>query len=151
MFGLRPYMPELRFSIIERKLQISSGKFFFVIIDGIVDLLYDFNNLIESKTLTTKLMEWSHIYDCHINNILHTNKDLANARGHLGAEQNNKSELVFKVQKDDDNISKVICEYSRNEGFKEWSFRIEDGLPKRVEFPTGYYLKSVEQHDDIPF
>ena len=139
IYSLRPFMPEKRAAIIEYYLKESKGSYSFVIIDGAVDLLYDFNDLRESKKLATKLMEWSANYNCHINTILHTNKDQQYARGHLGSELMNKSETVFRIIKEDENISEVACEMSRNEGFKSFTFRIENGLPKRNEFPLGFY------------
>ena len=142
IFALRPYMPEKRTAIIESYLNESKGKYSFVIIDGAADLLYDFNDLKESKKISTKLMEWSANYNCHINTILHTNKDQNYARGHLGTELMNKSETVFRITKEDDYSSMVNCEMSRNAGFKEFKFGIENGLPKRLEFPTGFYDNS---------
>jgi len=159
MFGLRPYMPELRFSILERILS-TKNYYSFVVIDGVVDLLYDFNDLKESKKLVTKIMEWSSIYDCHINTILHTNKDLHNARGHIGTELMNKSETVFRITKEDDGNSIVEGEYTRNEGFKKWVFHIENGIPVRNDFPTGYFHDPIvkensyivnSKFDEVPF
>jgi hypothetical protein len=139
IFALRPYMPEKRTAMIEYYLAKQKGKYSFVIIDGAVDLLYDFNDLKESKQISTKFMEWSANYNCHINTILHTNNDQNYARGHLGSELMNKSETVFRITKIDDNISSVNCEMSRNAGFKEFQFNIEKGLPKRLDIPTGFY------------
>lgn len=139
IFALRPFMPEKRTAIIEYYLKQQHGNYSFVIIDGAVDLLYDFNDLRESKRLSTKFMEWSSNYNCHINTILHTNKDQNYARGHLGSELMNKSETVFRITKEDDLNSSVNCEMSRNAGFKQFNFCIENGLPKRNEMPTNFY------------
>jgi len=139
IFGLRPYMPEKRSAIIEYYLKQNKGNYSFVIIDGAVDLLYDFNDLRESKKLSTKFMEWSANYNCHINTILHTNKDQNYARGHLGSELMNKSETVFRITKEDDKSSTVGCEMSRNAGFKDFVFSIENGLPTRNSMPTNFY------------
>jgi hypothetical protein len=139
IIALRKHMPEKRLAMIDYYLKQKNQTYSFVIIDGIVDLLYDFNDLKESKIISTKLMEWSEIYNCHINVVLHTNKDKMNARGHLGSELMNKSETVFKVEKEDDDISKIINEASRNAGFKPFSFRIEKGLPTRIDFPMNYF------------
>jgi len=140
IYALRPYMPEKRLAMIEYYLRVKKGKYSFVIIDGIVDLLYDFNDLHESKKVTTKLMEWSANYNCHINTILHTNKDNGFARGHLGAELMNKSETVFRITKEDNNSSIVSCEMSRNAGFNQFKFAINnEGLPVRNEMPLNFY------------
>ena len=139
MYMLRQYMPEMRLAMINQYLTKNKGQYSFIIIDGIVDLLYDFNDIRESKRVITKLMEWSGKLNCHINCILHTNKDKNNARGHLGAELMNKSECVFRIVKEDENISIVECEASRNEAFKSFNFMIEKGLPVRNEMPLGFY------------
>jgi hypothetical protein len=140
IYALRPYMPEKRLAMVEYYLEKNKGKYSFVVIDGIVDLLYDFNDLHESKKVATKLMEWSANYSCHINTVLHTNKDQNYARGHLGSELMNKSETVIRLSKESDLVSVVTCEMSRNMGFDEFSFRIdENGLPVRDNLPTGWY------------
>lgn len=155
IFVLRPYSTELRLAIIEYYLKQQKGKYSFVIIDGVVDLIYDFNDLRESVNIVDKLMAWSAIYNCHINSILHTNKDKAHARGHLGTALTNKAETVFKIEKEDNNTSKVICEYSRNRSFDSWNFSVEKGLPKRHLMPEGYYdnnpIKQITVTDDLPF
>lgn len=147
IFALRPYMPEKRAAIIEYYLKQNKGNYSFVIIDGAVDLLYDFNDLKESKRLSTKFMEWSANYNCHINTILHTNKDQNYARGHLGSELMNKSETVFRITKEDDISSSVSCEMSRNAGFKEFTFTIEKGLPVRYIMPTNYYDNNPDKNN----
>jgi len=147
IFALRPYTPEKRLAIVDYHLKNNAGNVSFVIIDGIVDLLYDFNDIKESKRLSTKLLEWSAIYKCHINTVLHTNKDKMNARGHLGTELMNKSETVFRVEKEDQDVSIVSNEMSRNEGFEKFRFKIESGIPKRCDFPLGYFDNKPKRND----
>jgi len=142
---LRGFLPEKIQAIIEYYLKEQNGKYSFVIIDGVVDMVYDFNSLPESRKISAKLLEWSAKYNCHITSVLHTNKDFGNARGHLGAELMNKSETVFRVTKDDNNTSTVDCELSRNEGFNQFKFSIENGLPKRKDLPTGFCKQPVEE------
>jgi hypothetical protein len=149
IFALRAYMPEKRAAMIEYYLKQQQGNYSFVIIDGAVDLLYDFNDLKESKQISTKFMEWSANYNCHINTILHTNKDQNYARGHLGSELMNKSETVFRITKEDDNISSVNCEMSRNAGFKAFQFNIDKGLPNRLDYPFGFYDNEPGEHKPL--
>lgn len=156
IFVLRPYSTDLRLAIIEYYLKKQQGNYSFVIIDGVVDLIYDFNSLHESVNVVDKLMAWSAIYNCHINSILHTNKDKENARGHLGTALVNKSETVFKIEKEDNSTSKVICEYSRNRSFDSWNFTIEKGLPKRLLLPAGFYENDpnkpvLTETSDLPY
>jgi len=159
MYALRKYSPDFRAALIEHYLKVNDGNYSFVLIDGIVDLLYDFNDLHESKKITTKLMEWSEKYKCHICCVLHTNKDKNYARGHLGAELMNKSETVIRVDKVDDFNSEVSCEVSRNMGFKSFTFNIQDGLPERLTFPNNFYNNDssatipehITKYDKAPF
>ena len=85
-------------------------------------------------------MSWSSLYDCHINCVLHTNKDGNNARGHLGAEFVNKCEAAMRTAKDESNATLVKCDASRNESFESFTFIVNDqGLPERTIYPTGYF------------
>lgn len=146
IYALRPYMPEKRLAVVDHYLKINKGKYSFVVIDGIVDLMYDFNDLHESKKIATKLMEWSANYGCHINTVLHTNKDQNYARGHLGSELMNKSETVIRLSKEDDSVSLVSCEMSRNMGFSDFRFSINDkGMPERNNMPIGYFNNNPDK------
>jgi len=138
MLILRNHGVEERMAISE--MAISSGQYSFVIIDGIVDMVYDFNDLRESTVIVNKLMKLSMENNCHINSVIHTNKDAMNARGHLGAFLMNKSESVFKITKTDTNASSVHPEFTRNQPFEDWEFSVnEHGIPERNLKPVGYY------------
>jgi hypothetical protein len=76
-----------------------------VVVDGIVDLINDFNNIEQSQDIVAYLSRVASSYDCHILNVLHTNKGadsvgLANMRGHLGAILGNKCAECWTVKKD---------------------------------------------------
>ncbi len=102
-----------------------------VIIDGIRDLLSDFNDPGKSMDITCSLMRWSQERDIHILSVLHTNKGDYNARGHLGTELTNKSESVIMVKNIDDIYSYAEPEYVRNRPFMKFAFYIdENGLPR---------------------
>ena len=148
--------PELRCAIIEFVLKNNKGKYCMVVIDGLVDLINDFNDVKESGLIVNKIMSWSEIYGCHINCIIHTNKDKRNARGHLGTALMNKSETIFRVSVVDGGVSKVECEASRNRPFKKFEFFVDNnGLPCRNDYPSGYYNNNPEQDpskkDTLPF
>lgn len=106
-----------------------------VIIDGIRDLVNDFNNIEESTRIVGKLMALSTQQDCAILTVLHQNKADENARGHLGSEICNKSETVLQVKKQD-GIAVISPVYSRNRDIEEFSFRIDEtGLPVPCDCP----------------
>lgn len=106
-----------------------------VILDGVRDLLNDFNSVMESAELVNKLMRLSVNMNCAIVTVIHQNKGDFNARGHLGSELMNKSETVAEVRRAD-KISTVSPVYCRNEEFEEFSFRInEKVLPELCDIP----------------
>lgn len=106
-----------------------------VIIDGIRDLVNDFNNVEESTRIVGRLMALSTYQDCAIITVLHQNKADENARGHLGSEICNKSETVLQVKKQD-GIAVINPVYSRNRDVEEFSFRIDEtGLPVPCDCP----------------
>ncbi|MFI3293924.1 MAG: AAA family ATPase [Rikenellaceae bacterium] len=106
-----------------------------VIIDGVRDLIADFNSIEDSSELVGMLMQLSTNYDCGIVCILHQNKGDNNARGHLGSELANKSETVMQVV-NDKGIATVSPVHCRNREFDEFSFRINhEGLPELCEAP----------------
>ncbi|MDP4272071.1 MAG: AAA family ATPase, partial [Bacteroidota bacterium] len=103
----------------------------FVILDGAVDIIGDFNNAEESKQVIGLLMKLSTEYNCHICSVLHEGKGNGEMRGHLGAEALNKAETVFEVVLKND-ISFVFPNATKNISFKEFRFTIDDNLPVLV-------------------
>lgn len=101
-----------------------------LVIDGLRDLLYDFNCPIESSKLMNKLMWWSSQYMLHIHTVLHVNKSDDNTRGHLGSELNNKCESILHISKRESNVCVVKPLLTRDKDFVPFSFMInEDGIP----------------------
>lgn len=106
-----------------------------VIIDGVRDLVKDFNDITESSKVVGLLMEASSRKKCAIICVLHQNKNDNNARGHLGTELCNKSETVLQVE-NTNGIATVKPIYSRNREIAEFSFRINEfGLPIGCDLP----------------
>ena len=102
-YSLRQYTPEERLLIIDYILK-ETKNIGYVIIDGIRDLINDINNIDQSIDITTKLMQWTDQYNCHISVGLHLNKGQnAELRGHLGSEIQNKAESIIEIEKDPDN------------------------------------------------
>jgi len=118
-----------RISIIEEALEKEKPDI--VVLDGIRDLLIDFNNIQQSHEIITRLLHFSGKYNCAIVCVLHTNKSYSdsNMRGHLGTELLNKSSDVFEVEKRRENNFVVTHTDSRYKETGEWAFRFdEDGL-----------------------
>lgn len=105
-----------------------------VVIDGVRDLVADFNSIDESSKVVGKLMELSALYNCAIVTIIHQNKGDNNARGHLGTELMNKSETVLQVVRDK-SVATVAPVHCRNIEVDEFSFTVIDGLPQLCDKP----------------
>lgn len=86
-----------------------------VILDGVRDLLLDFNSIEESVALINRLMSLALDFDCCIVCVLHQNKpkDDNNMRGHLGTELENKAAEVYEMLREE-NIFKLVQRVTRN-------------------------------------
>jgi hypothetical protein len=136
-FGLRGYTPKERFDFIDWVVFESEFKnnIGLMSIDGFVDLVTDFNSLEQSTGLTEKLLNWTAKGKMHCTGILHKNFGTAKPVGHVGSSVLKKAETVVFVEKDDDDVTVVKCEYSRNQPFKEIKFNVDDNdwLPKEIQ------------------
>lgn len=108
-----------------------------VFIDGIVDLLLNFNDLEESQALIRKLLALAEEFNCCLVNVLHTNKaiDDHNMRGHLGSFLTQKASLVFNCKKDPaSHIVTVSCSESRHAPIPDFTFAFDsEGYPISAE------------------
>ena len=136
-FGLRGYTPKERFDFIDWVVFESEFKnnIGLMSIDGFVDLVTDFNSLEQSTGLTEKLLNWTAKGKMHCTGILHKNFGTAKPVGHVGSSVLKKAETVVFVEKGDDDVTIVKCEYSRNQPFKEIKFNVDDNdwLPKEIQ------------------
>lgn len=133
-YNFRELNTAQRLEMIDFALEHETNKIILVVIDGVRDLLRDINSTDESTTITDYLLKWTSKYNCHIINLLHQNKADKNARGHIGSELVNKSETVVSVEKweQDDVVSIVKTEFTRNQDFDDIMFTIDDnGLPQK--------------------
>ena len=102
-----------------------------VILDGVVDIVKDFNDFGEAAEVVTELME---LCDDGIMLVylLHLTKSAGHMRGALGTELANKSDLVIKAELDEENenVSTVSCLLSREMRFSSFDIsRDIDGIP----------------------
>jgi len=104
-----------------------------VSIDGYVDMLDNFNDLVECVEFTQSLMSYSTISKSHITGVLHLNPGQDKARGHLGTILQQKCETVVII-KDMGETSLVTCQRGRGKKFKEFSIGVNnDWLPYVLE------------------
>ena len=134
IFALRQMDMNKRWAFIERK--VCENRPDCLIIDGIADLIADFNDIGASNGIIGSLMQLSAKRNMAIIFILHTNKnrDDNNMKGHLGTLAVQKCSDVFSVEKVGDvfNVTETEC---RNLPLKDFSFSLDaDGLP--IPFAT---------------
>lgn len=108
-----------------------------VVLDGIVDLVANFNDLEECKRVVENLNILAKNYNLCLITLLHTNKTDGNARGHLGAFLEQKCTDVFEVKKSGDTIS-VKETASRQLPIDDFSFNIKSDGNLETNNPTDY-------------
>lgn len=111
-------------------LAIEHSKPAMVIIDGIADLIYNYNDPIESQLIVNNLAALASEYDCAIVTVMHQNKSKENTamKGHLGTILYQKACDVFSVTKVE---SLFVCSHtvSRHSNAPDFYFVIEEGVP----------------------
>ena len=94
-----------------------------VIIDGIVDIVEDFNDLKESQRVVDLMLKWADEKNVMILTILHLNKDGVGIRGHLGTALQNKADFIIEVKNDKEAAEfKISSRESRFAPFPSYSF-----------------------------
>jgi hypothetical protein len=100
-----------------------------VSIDGYVDMLDNFNDLVESTEFTQSLMKYSTLSKAHITGVLHLNPGQDKARGHLGTILQQKCETVVII-KDEGDFSSVTCQRGRGKKWEAFGISVnKDWLP----------------------
>lgn len=124
-----------------------------VIVDGIRDLLQDFNDLQESAAVIQDFMRISSEQNCCIWAVLHVNPNSEKMRGHLGTELGNKvADILYMTKKknphDEDDVTYKIEETDAR-GHKDIhsiTFRIDDNQPWGMPVIVGE--DELKQKDD---
>ncbi|WP_298266058.1 AAA family ATPase [uncultured Lutibacter sp.] len=147
VYHLRALNPSERLKVIEAVIY-ENDNIGLVVIDGIRDLVTSINDEEQATNISSKLLKWSEERNIHIIVVLHQNKGNDYARGHLGSELIHKAELVISVtkQKENEDISIVKPEYSRDIEPEPFAFTIIDGLPSAVD---NFVEKTVNRSSKI--
>lgn len=113
-----------------------------LVIDGVRDLLADFNDVGESKKIVDKLMAMAEARKCCIWLCLHVNPGSDKMRGHLGTELENKANDVLVAKKSGEGLS---IEYSVRErtsrghrDIDKWTYMIADAPAHGYSLPVVY-------------
>ena len=124
-FFMRPLSIEERRKVIADAVEAEKPDIVFI--DGVRDLLQDFNSLDQSNDLIQWLLSLTAEHSCTIVSVLHQNKakDDGNMRGHLGTELLNKLTDCFEVSKKDGKFI-VSCTDSRNVPCGDFAFSINE-------------------------
>ena len=144
-YSMRSMSDEERLPFITRA--ISKWKPQAVIIDGVADLIPNFNDVEQSARLILDLMRLSANNDCCIICVLHENKakDDTGMKGHLGTLLLQKCSDVFQVKKDGLTFQ-VTQTDSRNEPVAGFSFLIDGmGIPYPGQAPGVVRLEEKER------
>lgn len=107
-----------------------------VIVDGLVDLVTDFNDLRESADVIQSLMRLSAECDCAVVCVLHLNKSKDNntPRGHVGSFLCQKASDVFQVEKSESGIFNVTETDCRNRPIDSFAFGLDGhGVPMKTQ------------------
>ena len=126
-----------------------------VFVDGIRDVLGDFNDLKESASLINQCMTITTYKHCTFWSVLHENPGSDKMRGHLGTEAANKASDVIRVtkKKQADKVTFDVEQVAaRGRDIEAWQFVVTDdagrlGVPKIIN--SGIVLQS-ESYDSIP-
>lgn len=116
----------------------------FVVLDGLVDIVHDFNNIEESNRIIQEIMNIASNRDICIWTALHQNPGqdaLGKMRGHLGTELANKSSDTFvsiKERKGTETTFTIKQINARNKDVDDWKFQITEdagklGVPRIID------------------
>jgi hypothetical protein len=147
IFSTRGMDPKDRRNMIAGTVKYWHTPPVFVIIDGIRDLMSNINDPDESTQLIVWLEKLTIDYHLHVINILHMNKTDFNARGHIGSELLNKSEVTIELELNEENKCTIVkCESSRRRAFETFAFtHDENGLPIVIGTPMRGTIVPVDE------
>ena len=134
---------ERRYSLIKKAIEWMQPTAVFI--DGVRDIIGDFNNNEESSALVTDLMAIATKMNCCIWNVLHANPRIQNddeskMRGHLGTELGNKvSDTFISQKKKDSDTGRVTFtvkqQDARGKDVDDWKFEIVDDAGSGLGIP----------------
>lgn len=124
-YTLRPMAKEERWEFIKQMIQKHRPDLLFL--DGLVDLVHDFNSNTESGAMVEELTKVAASSNLAIMFCLHKNKSKEDdsMRGHLGTEAVNKSYEVVQVEKSG-SVFHVSCSECRGIPWDRFSFTVDD-------------------------
>lgn len=117
MFATREHDSGINRILIECYLATSGSKI--VVIDGLLDIINDFNDIRESKETIQWLKRLTHEYNCLIIGVIHLGKKDNHTLGHFGSMLDRYAQSVLEVKRDfENNIYSLTPKLLRTA--KEW-------------------------------
>lgn len=150
-YHLRKLTPSERLAAIEYLIYREKG-LGIVVIDGIVDLVYNYNDLPEVQAVINRLMKWTDELNILLLSVLHVNKGDGKIRGHIGTEIKNKCDFAVSVTKMDDVNYRISNPTNRYANFPSFEFlRNADGLPEyENNVPDSSQFPARQNGQEIP-
>jgi hypothetical protein len=133
MFNCREDSPAEIIELINTYLQLN-GEIGCLIIDGILDLVNDFNNIVECNQLIQWLKKITKNYNMLVMVVLHLGKKDKMSLGHLGSFLDRKSQSVLIIEKEN-NIMTMKPQYLRS---------CENFVPVSVHNVNGNWVETAE-------
>jgi len=154
-FALRPYEPRERLEFIEWLIYESDLKdnIGLISIDGLADLVNDFNDLKESQAVIQKVMKWTDQKQFHLTTVLHSNFGTSKAVGHIGSSVLKKAETVCQISSSD-GVSTVSFTHTRGYPIADIQYSVNsDGLPYLLNSSSNVdtYEKLLQEKKELPF
>ena len=124
-----------------------------IFLDGIRDVMGDFNDNAESANIISQCMTMATTMDCCLFSVLHENPGSEKMRGHLGTELSNKVTDTFVSKKiKDEKTNTVTFKVSqvdaRGKDVDDWTYEIIDGAGS-LGVPRIITPAQVEKSDSI--
>lgn len=135
-FPMREKSPKERKDLIEFFIRSYHDEINLLLIDGIVDLLFDFNDLKECSQLVQWIMTLTKECNIHCLCVLHENQGDGKARGHIGTLLAQKAETVLRIEKhaQDWSRSTITAKDTRGKQFMDFDIFIDQkGTPHLTE------------------
>lgn len=107
-----------------------------LIIDGLLDLLIDYNDVRESRNLINWLKKITKIYNILVIGVLHLGKKDLQTLGHFGSQTDRYAQSTLKIEKNKDNNT-----YCLSPSFLRSS---DDFTPIEVMWNNGWYQTSTD-------
>ena len=116
-----------RYEFVRRSIEIEQPDL--LIVDGIADLIYNYNDVIESQEIVKNLSVLANKYNCCIVVVMHQNKGSRDKtmKGHIGTMLYQKCSDVFEVEKSGSLfiVTHPVSRHGRSSGL---TFKLDDNV-----------------------